>query len=849
MTFVYRTLRRVKVLLRSVVTGSLPQAQTWPLDVAYYEARYGSNPMPGGPAKHYSGPGSSLGYDPLPLFDSAFYRAQLGEADARDGTLLDHYLRTGAAQGLDPSPLFSSRAYLAWNQDVAAAGVNPLEHFILHGEGEGRRWIDVEAPGVLQAARGILARDPLNRFAARVIAERLSQFFDADYYRTQMGSEAQEPLQHYLLHGASSTLDPHPMFSASQYCRAAGVDALPVGMTLLEHYLASDAARKVSPSVLFDRDDYLLMNPDVNAAGVDPFEHFVRWGDAEGRLPVSLERIDLDERIAAVLREVPSHPQALRLQAIRMLETGNASLALQMLEGKGESIPAALYQALRGQALQHGGHIEEAIAAYHLSMATSSIDASKADLEVAGLLAREGYRAEMRGALDLAEASYKAALGKGLPEPHPIRDRLANLVYGKGDIDLAMSLLAVRDDGQPTQILELPLSSVYAHGKRGACAYTEFLPTRSIEPIAPAFLRPPAALTAEAGILEAPPFYRATLDDCVAASRCNAILHQDTLLCDLAAHPASSRALFGDRLRERQVIRARFAGRALTEWPATDPVHIERGLMMFGVQSRNFGHWCVEYLPRMLAYDGVEDNEGFPLIVDAGMPKSHLDSLELLNEKRREIVVLEPDTLVHFGHLAIAPVPAYFPLDGLDGHAYDAVWPRDVLGRLKKRMLAAIEARIGTPRTRERRIFISRRAFSSRQMVNEVEIGSLLATYGFETVYPEDLSFLEQIDVFRSAAIVVGSCSSAMSNTLYCAAGTPAIGLIHDEPNFNFRGYASYSDAGGVPMLFVQNQSLPGQHAVHAFHRNYCVNPDDLREALRWAERRLLARGELVSDG
>jgi hypothetical protein len=38
-------------------------------------------------------------------------------------------------------------------------------------------------------------------------------------------------------------------------------------------------------SDLFDRDWYLAQNPDVSAAGVDPLEHYLRFGAAEGRNP------------------------------------------------------------------------------------------------------------------------------------------------------------------------------------------------------------------------------------------------------------------------------------------------------------------------------------------------------------------------------------------------------------------------------------------------------------------------------------------------------------------------------------------------------------------------------------
>ena len=36
---------------------------------------------------------------------------------------------------------------------------------------------------------------------------------------------------------------------------------------------------------LFDGEFYLASNPDIAAAGVDPFDHFFRYGFQEGRCP------------------------------------------------------------------------------------------------------------------------------------------------------------------------------------------------------------------------------------------------------------------------------------------------------------------------------------------------------------------------------------------------------------------------------------------------------------------------------------------------------------------------------------------------------------------------------------
>src|SRR5690554_740320 len=41
----------------------------------------------------------------------------------------------------------------------------------------------------------------------------------------------------------------------------------------------------IARSSMFDRDYYLNKNPDVAASGMDPIEHYVQYGAAEGRDP------------------------------------------------------------------------------------------------------------------------------------------------------------------------------------------------------------------------------------------------------------------------------------------------------------------------------------------------------------------------------------------------------------------------------------------------------------------------------------------------------------------------------------------------------------------------------------
>lgn len=112
--------------------------------------------------------------DPNPLFDAAYYRAQVAQPDTAGLSPAEHYLLHGAAAGLDPSPLFSTRTYLTLYPDIAEAGVNPLSHYLHHGAAEGRLPNLLEGRALAEATAAALARDPANSYArVQAAAERL----------------------------------------------------------------------------------------------------------------------------------------------------------------------------------------------------------------------------------------------------------------------------------------------------------------------------------------------------------------------------------------------------------------------------------------------------------------------------------------------------------------------------------------------------------------------------------------------------------------------------------------------------------------------------------------------------
>lgn len=176
------------------------------------------------------------------MFDACWYLEN--NPDVRDSGIdpLEHFMTVGWREGRNPSPAFDTQFYLQANPDVVEADLNPLEHFVVTGRGEGRK--------PLPELRQDIADSPLDD-------DILRAFFDEKYYREQ-----------YAGH-------------------------IPADQDAFTHFMTVGWRRGYNPSAEFDTQFYLESNPDVRTASLNPLEHYLTSGRAEGRAGVPvLEGLD-----------------------------------------------------------------------------------------------------------------------------------------------------------------------------------------------------------------------------------------------------------------------------------------------------------------------------------------------------------------------------------------------------------------------------------------------------------------------------------------------------------------------------------------------------------------------------
>jgi hypothetical protein len=178
----------------------------------------------------------------------------------------------------------------------------------------------------------------------------------------------------------------------------------------------------------------------------------------------------------------------------------------------------------------------------------------------------------------------------------------------------------------------------------------------------------------------------------------------------------------------------------------------------------NYFHWLVETMPRLKMIEDDKRLCDLPVILPENRtPKFIRESLEMAGyfDKTRFLDdgVYQFETL-HIPTLFSQPChPSPLAIE----------WVREKL--IQENHLK-----------RKKRIYISRRDALKRYVVNEVEVESILAQFGFETVCLSDYSFKDQIEFFQAAEIVIGSHGAGLANLVFTPSESIFIELIKEGP-------------------------------------------------------------------
>jgi len=232
--------------------------------------------------------------------------------------------------------------------------------------------------------------------------------------------------------------------------------------------------------------------------------------------------------------------------------------------------------------------------------------------------------------------------------------------------------------------------------------------------------------------------------------------------------------------------------------------YLEKGVAIVGSNERNYYHWVIEVLSKFQFISDLPDEyNDFPILISEQAFK--IDSIKMFISYfniNREIICLKSCAEYQVDELLFISPPNYFVANLKTGHKWsiESNFVRaDSLEYLRNSAFSALDKDeiISTPK----RVFLARKGII--RDYNQIEVFDLLSHYGFEAVYLEDLSLLQQVRLMKNAEAIIGPTGAAWTNLIFCNAGTLALCWMADEID-DFACFSDLAQFSQVQMEYLK---------------------------------------------
>lgn len=187
---------------------------------------------------------------------------------------------------------------------------------------------------------------------------------------------------------------------------------------------------------------------------------------------------------------------------------------------------------------------------------------------------------------------------------------------------------------------------------------------------------------------------------------------------------------------------------------------IETACILTNPWSGNFWHWTVDTLTQLEGIEYYQKNTGIKpkLIVSANLRSWQKDSLKLLGYEESDLIIWQ-DFRCTVKQLI---VPSF-------RRSYDEIHGEISVNAcqwLRAKMLNNLD-KIKSDRVFSSRIFISRSKALGRRITNENEVIQALKPNGFSVYILEEMSYLEQVQLFAQAKVIIAPHGAGLTNLIF----------------------------------------------------------------------------------
>lgn len=293
-----------------------------------------------------------------------------------------------------------------------------------------------------------------------------------------------------------------------------------------------------------------------------------------------------------------------------------------------------------------------------------------------------------------------------------------------------------------------------------------------------------------------PEIYIAELSDVTVHGGTGLIITGDLALTDVCENDTENRVKYASgpiRIGSRK---------ALYVEASNEMEEIDTAISLCGLAASNYFHLTFEILSRFGYLKGTEYAENITVLLDEAAARypQFVDLTHTVLGNASIKYIKEYDR-IHCNKLIYPSMNTWMPMNVRkknDFRISDNVLALSAAENIRK---ATEDLR--SDKT-DRKIFISRKNSFISRIINEKEIEELFIRSGYESVSVEDLSYREQVELFSSAACIVGATGAAFTNLVYCNPGTVFGCFFLKESHFCV--YSTIAHMVGCKCLFFNGK-------------------------------------------
>ena len=260
-------------------------------------------------------------------------------------------------------------------------------------------------------------------------------------------------------------------------------------------------------------------------------------------------------------------------------------------------------------------------------------------------------------------------------------------------------------------------------------------------------------------------------------------------------------------------------------------LRIEEAFTQLGPQIDDFGAVMMTHLPRYLWAEMSGELPPVPVLLPSRLPETIRDAFRLFVPADIEIIEVDRLQPVRVDRLWFGSNLHYGPAREVMDERYSTLH-QFPCPELMVRVVSELNRRAAPHVVRDSgpaNVFLARKPHRWAQVVNAPEIEAIAEEHGFTVVYPEELTFIEQVNLLANAKRVVAPQGSALFLCYFASPGTKLLVLDNESPEGVNLWRVFFPDCELVAMsgtIVDPDERFP--------HRaSYRVAPQHFREVLR----------------